>query len=111
MKHLFLLSFIVATLVGCASTEVVKSWQESGATLQRSPSNKTLVIAMVKDETSRRVIEDQLVKRMNANAVASYSFLTTEMLQAADPEVLAQRLKQDKYTHVLFMRLADVEKD
>jgi hypothetical protein len=69
------------------------------------------VIAMVKDETSRMIIEDELVKRMNANAVASYTFLTTEMIKAADPQVLAQKIQQDKFTHVLLMRLADVEKD
>ena len=111
MKHLIFTLFIAATLVGCSSTKIEKSWHESSSTLKRDPANKPLVIALVKDETSRRVIEDELVKRMNANAVASYTFLTTEMIKAADPEVLAQRIKQDKYTHILLMRLADVEKD
>jgi hypothetical protein len=111
MKQLIFTMFIAATLIGCSSTKIEKSWQDTSAKLKRDPANKPLVIALVKDETSRRVIEDELVKRMNANAVATYTFLTTEMIQAADPEVLAQRIKQDKYTHILLMRLADVEKD
>ena len=111
MKQLVISTLIAATLVGCSSTEIVKTWQEPSASIKRDPSNKTLVIAMVKDETSRRVIEDQLVKRMNPNAVASYTFLTTETLKTADQAALTQKLKEDKYNYVLLMRLADVEKD
>ncbi len=111
MKQLIFSTLIVATLAGCSSTEVVKTWQEPSASIKMEPGNKTLVIAMVKDETSRRVIEDQLVKRMKENAIASYSFLTTETLKTADPAALTQKLKDDKYNYVLLMRLADVEKD
>jgi ABC-type uncharacterized transport system auxiliary subunit len=92
MKQVVLFTFIAATLVGCGpSTEIVKTWQEPTATLTRSPDNKALVIAMVKDETSRRVIEDQLVKRMNGNAVASYTLLTADMLKSASQERLPKR--------------------
>ena len=112
MKQVVLFTFIAATLVGCGpSTEIVKTWQEPTATLTRSPDNKALVIAMVKDETSRRVIEDQLVKRMNGNAVASYTLLTADMLKSASQEALAQTIKDGKFNYVLLMRLADMEKE
>lgn len=79
--------------------------------MQANATNKTLVIAMVKDETSRRVIEDQLVKRMNANAVASYTLISADMLKEASSDKFAEKLKQEKYNYVLLMRLADVEKE
>jgi hypothetical protein len=111
MKQIILFTFVAAFMVSCGSTKIEKSWQEPNAVLQAGPTNKTLVIAMVKDETSRRVIEDQLVKRLNSNAVASYTFLTTDMLTAASTEALSQRITQDKYNYILMMRLADVEKE
>ena len=65
---------------------------------------------MVKDESSRRVIEDQLVKRIGTNATASYNFINTDMLKEANGDKFMDKLKQDNYNYVLMMRLADVEK-
>src|SRR5688572_10074455 len=109
MKQSILKVFIIMLIAACSpSTKIVKSWQEPNATLQQNATNKILVIAMVKDETSRRVIEDELVKRMNKNAVPSYTFLTPDMLREASGEKLNDKLKQDKYNYVLLMRLADI---
>ena len=66
---------------------------------------------MVKDETSRRVIEDQLVKRLNGKAVASYTLIPAEALSEAKEAALAETLNAGKFTHVLLLRLADVEKE
>ena len=107
MRNLILSVFVATTLVSCGpSTKIVKSWQEPGASATPSANNKVLVVALVKDETSRRVIEDQLVKRLNNNAVASYTVAAN-----ATEEVLNQKITEGKYTHVLLMRLADVEKE
>ena len=107
MRNLILSALVATALVSCGpSTKIVKSWQEPGATATPSPSNKVLVVALVKDETSRRVIEDQLVKRLNNNAVASYTIAPN-----ATEEVLNQKITEGKFTHVLLMRLADVEKE
>jgi hypothetical protein len=112
MKNLILSILVVSTFASCSpSTEIVKTWQEPGATVSAGPENKALIIAMVKDETSRRVIEDELIKRFNSSAVASYKILTPEMLKAADEVALGQMVTQGQYTHILLMRLADVEKE
>lgn len=80
---------------------------EPGASVSPGANNKTLVIALVKDETSRRVIEDQLVKRLSSgSATASYTIAAN-----ATEEVLNQKIAEGKFTHVLMMRLADVEKE
>ena len=112
MKNLILSIFVITLLISCGpSTKIVKTWSEPGASVTQGAGNKTLVIAMVKDETSRRVIEDELVKRLNGNATASYTLLTPDMLKQASEEALNQKLQEGKFTHILMMRLADVEKE
>ena len=113
MKQLMLTVLIAATIVGCGpSTKIEKSWHEPNTSVKAGDAtNKFLVLAMVKDETSRRVIEDKLVKRIGSGAVASYTVITEEMLKEASGDKFNEKLKQDKYTHVLLMRLADVEKE
>ena len=66
---------------------------------------------MVKDEASRRVIEDHLVKRLKGQGVASYTFIAPEVLGKASEDFLTQKLKEGNYTNVLMMRLADIEKE
>ena len=112
MRNLILSVLVTTTLVSCGpSTKIEKSWTEPGSSVSKSASNKTLVIAMVKDETSRRVIEDQLVKRLGSGAVSSYTIISTDMLKEASDAALKQKLTDGKFTHVLLMRLADIEKE
>jgi hypothetical protein len=112
MRNLILSAVVITTLVSCGpSTKIEKSWMEPGASVSSAAPNKALVIAMVKDETSRRVIEDQLVKRLTTPAVSSYTIISTEMLKEASDAALKQKLTEGSFTHVLLMRLADVEKE
>jgi len=116
MKQLIPLVFIAIAIVSCGpSTKIVKTWREPGASVTPNANNKTLVIAMVKDETSRRVIEDQLVdqflKRLNEKAVVSYTILSTDLLKEANEATLKEKLTGGQFTHVLLMRLGDVEKE
>jgi hypothetical protein len=112
MKRLFLSLFVGIALASCTpSTLLVKSWSDPVATVTPGPGNKTLILAMVKDEGSRRIIEDELAKRMKGSAVVSYSFLVPEILNQANVDYLAQKLKEGNYTHVLMMRLANVEEE
>ncbi|HEY6504623.1 MAG TPA: hypothetical protein VIZ28_11660 [Chitinophagaceae bacterium] len=112
MKQLMLVVVIAGTIAGCGpSTKIVKSWQEPGASVTAVAPNKVLVVAMVKDEAARRVIEDNLVKRIGSTAVPSYTVITDAMIKEASGDKFSEKLKQDKFTHVVLMRLADVEKE
>lgn len=112
MKKVLVSALVIASVASCSpGTKIIKSWQEPGSTVTQSGANKTLVISMVKDESSRRVIEDQLVKRLNGRAVASYNIISAEVLKTANEESLNQQLAQGQFTHVLLMRLGDVEKE
>ena len=121
MKHLILskritvfilASIVITAMTGCGpSTKIEKSWREPTASITKSTAGKTLVMALVKDETSRRVIEDALVKRIGAEAVASYVAYPSETLKTIGAEKFNELLSQEKYKHVVLMRLADVEKE
>jgi len=112
MKNLILSLLVICTICSCGpSTKIEKSWVEPGARVAPDPKNKVMVIALVKDETSRRVIEDELVKRIKTPAVASYQFLTSEMIKAASDEALNSMITKENFTHILLMRLADIEKE
>ena len=84
---------------------------EPGAQVVTDPQTKVMIVALVKDEISRRVIEDELAKRIKAKSVPSYQFLTTEMIKAASDESLNKILTEQKCAHILLMRLADIEKE
>jgi hypothetical protein len=112
MKKFFTIVLAFIFLAACGpTTQVVKSWRDPGATVTRAADNKILVIAMVKDETSRRVVEDQLVRRMSGKAVASYNVLNTEAMKAGGETGLEEMLTEGQFTHVLMVRLADVEEE
>lgn len=112
MKQILYVAIAAFMVVSCGpSAKIVKSWSEPGSSVTPGPSNKTLVISMVKDESSRRIIEDQLVTRIGGQAVASYTILPPDLLKDASEETLAQKLNAGGFTHVLMMRLADVENE
>lgn len=109
---------IMACVTGCifscsTSTKIVKSWKEPGATLTQSAATKILVVAFVKDETTRRIAEDEVVQRLSVknSASASYNLITADALKKADVDELAGHLKQGQFTNILLMRLVDVEKE
>lgn len=107
MRNLILSVLVTASLVSCGpSTKIEKSWMEPGASVTPGASNKTLVVAMVKDETSRRVIEDQVAKRLGGGAVSSYT-----IIPSGNEDALKQKVTEGNFTHVLLMRLADIEKE
>ena len=109
-----LLSFLIASIcVACTpSTEIVQSWKKPNVSVKAgSLENKALVIAFVKDESTRWVVEDQLKKRLNANAVASYTILTPDHLKEGNDELLKSKLKEGKFTNLLIMRLGSIEKE
>src|SRR5882672_4131036 len=112
MKQLILLVLSACLISGCGpTTKITKSWHEPGAVYKKSETNKILVMALVKDAVSRRVIEDELVNRIGKNATASYNIFTDDMLTQLPSDVFADKVKREHYNYILMMRLSDVEKE
>jgi hypothetical protein len=112
MRTLVLSAIIASYLVSCSpSTQIVKSWTEPGSKAAINESSKVFIIALVKDESSRRVIEDELVKRVKMKAVQSYTELPAEVIKKEDSKALENMLTSGGYTYVVLMRLANVENE
>ena len=112
MRTLVLSAIIASYLVSCSpSTQIVKSWTEPGSKAVINEGSKLFVIALVKDESSRRVIEDELVKRVKVKAVQSYTELPAEVIKKEDSKALENLLNSGGYTYVVLMRLANVENE
>jgi hypothetical protein len=108
----FLFVFALVGMIACSpSTQIVKSWRDPGSVVSASGNQKVLVIGLVKDEGSRRIVEDNLVNKLNGKGVASYKIITDQMVKAAKEDALNQQLSQGGFTHILMVRLADVEKE
>jgi hypothetical protein len=114
MKSTILLAFFVLTSLvfySCGpSTQIEKTWTDPSFT--KSTANefhKILVMALVKDESSRRIAEDKMVTAFkNVTSVQSYQYLqSTDTVQSA----VEDKLRKDGFDGIVVMRLADVEKN
>ena len=107
------LSFLLITilvLVSCApTTKIQKTWSDPSLSKEKFDSyKKVLVIAVLKDETGRRIAEDKLVAAFNTiTTVQSYTYLTPA---DTTQQIIEQKLKNDGFDGVLYMRLNEVEK-
>lgn len=110
MKKIFSFFLLPIIFSSCEpSTKIVKSWHEPSATVDIKSINKVLVVALVKDPSTRRIVEDKLVSVMKVKGVQSYNYLTDDM--TTDNAKLNDKLKSDGFNGILIMRLVDVEKE
>lgn len=110
MKIKLLLAAVAISLfTACGpSTQITKSWSDPSLNSGMKPFNKVLVIAQLKDDSSRRIAEDKIVASSpRGNFVASYSYLKQD--QQDQNLVVADLLKQG-IDGIILMRLTDVEK-
>src|SRR5262245_53437647 len=92
------------------STKVVQSWRDPNTTIEQGHYKKLLCIALVKDETNRRVAEDKLVTLMPGHAVQSYTYIGT-LPDTLDRQKTNARLSADGFDGILIMRLSRQEKE
>ena len=112
-KIIFAIFAIMALsiLVSCTSTKIVSSWKDPGTTISGDQIDKILFIALVKDESFRRVVEDKLVALSHGKGLASYSIVTGNNLSKTDQASITQRLKADGVDLIVIMRLVDVKEE
>lgn len=95
-------------LAGCASTRIVESWQAPGAGPLHF--NKVLALAIVENESVRRVAEDALQSNLKGvQAVQSYKALGG--VDLGDRERAKERLRQDGFDGVVALRLISSQQE
>jgi hypothetical protein len=108
MKHHYVVITLLCLIACTPATVAVKSWREPGSTLTATPENRTLIIAMVRDEGSRRIIEDKLAGKLRKRTTVSYELLPEVVLKNGDDKALVEVLKEGQFSHILMVRLAGI---
>ncbi len=76
MKKYLILLIAVLALSSCGSnTSIVNSWRDPDVTVAQEQFKKVLVVALVKDEASRRITENRIAASSQIFKT-SYQFLT-----------------------------------
>lgn len=83
-------------MMGCASTQLVESWQEPS--FEDKPLGKVLVLGVFKDDKDRRLYEDGAVKALvkgKASGIAGYSIMPKVEDYDEKEEIMAAVAKVD----------------
>ncbi len=108
MKQIFLVAGIVSLAWACSpGTTITKSWRDPAVTIQPDSYTRVLVVALLNDESGRRIAEDALVKRLGPKGVASY----TQNFSGKKSDEVEAQLKSEGYDGAIVLRLVDVEKE
>lgn len=107
---LFAFSILMMLEMQAQSTTLISSWRDPATQVKMGQFNKVLVVAFVKNEASRRIVEDDLVKLMKSKGIASYQYLGEESTSLSTEE-LGEKIKTDEFDGAIVMRLIDPAKD
>lgn len=112
MKKTLILAALAACFIiaSCSSTRISSSWRDPDTTVSLEKLNKVLVVAFLKDESSRRIAEDQMASLLKEKAVVSYSYLGDDLKKFSEDEI-RDRLRKDGFDGAVTMRLIDVDKE
>lgn len=110
MKNYFLLFLTALALSSCGSnTYIVNSWRDPEITVARENFKKVLVVALVKDEATRRTTENRIASS-NPIFKTSYPFLNATTAQLTQEEKL-KILQNEDFDGVVTLRLVSTEKE
>ena len=109
MKQFFLLLSCVFILSCGSTTSIVKSWRDPETTIAKEQFKKVLVVAFVKDETTRKIIETRIALR-NPIFKTSYNYLNGTNLDLTKEQKL-KILNSENFDGVVTMRLVSIEKE
>ena len=111
MKKNLFIAVLIASIISCGpSTKVVNSWRDPNTVVNTSELHKFVVAALLRNEATRRQVEDKMAALNPGKAVPSYRIFGNKPLTESD-EVYMQKLKAEGYDGVVIMRLSKVDKD
>lgn len=112
MKKLIPCSCLVLIMlfISCTSTKITSSWRAPEKHLHSGEWKKILVVSLLKSETNRRKVEDEMVKYLKGKGVASYTYLD-DNFNTKNEEELRKKIKTDGFDGAITMRLIDVDKE
>lgn len=110
MKQYLSLVIAVLALSGCGSnTSIVNSWRDPKITIAQENFKKVLIVALLKDEASRRVTENRIAAS-NPIFKTSYEYLN-ETVKDLSKEQKLKILQDENFDGVITLRLVSTEKE
>ncbi|WP_428229247.1 hypothetical protein [Flavobacterium sp.] len=110
MKKYLTLCIFALVLAGCGSnTTIVNSWRDPKITVAQENFKKVLVVALLKDEASRRVTENRIAAS-NPIFKTSYEYLN-ETTKNLTQEQKLKILQDEDFDGVITLRLVSTEKE
>lgn len=105
-----ILPFFCLLLLSCGSnTSIVNSWRDPDSPLAKEQFKKILVVALVKDEATRRTVENRIASK---NPVFKTSFeIFNENISNLSQDQKLKLLKSENFDGVLTMRLVSKDKE
>ena len=94
----------------CSSTKITRSWREPNKQVSIGKLHKVLVVALVKDETNRRKVEDKMVEYLEGKGVVSYNYLDSKTSRTNE-EAIRAKIKADGFDGAVTMRLLNVDQE
>lgn len=111
MKKAILLVCTAALAAGCSpSTKLENSWRDPAVTINSATFNKIMVAALLKNESTRRSVEEQLVERLRGKGIPSYTMLMVKDMTPENEAKLKQKFEEKGIDGAIVMRLVDVNK-
>lgn len=110
MKNAFL-TLICIFLASCGSnTSIVSSWRDPNATLAKENFQKVLVVALVKDESTRRATENRIASINPKVLNPSYNYLNQQNLNLTQEEKI-KIVQTEGFDGVITMRFIRADKE
>lgn len=100
---------LVLILPGCKSTQLVSVWRDANANQKYS---NLAVIAMIKENSARTIIEEQIVEVFESNGIRmSKGNIIVNEDTNVDPKVVEQALRDKGIDAVLILKPIGVDRD
>ncbi|MEP6805991.1 MAG: hypothetical protein ABI892_15795 [Flavobacterium sp.] len=110
MKKYLILLMMTFALFSCGTnTSIVNSWRDPKITVAQENFKKVLVVALVKDEASRRITENRIAAS-NEIFKTSYQYLN-ETTKSLTQEQKLKILQDENFDGVITLRLVSTEKE
>jgi hypothetical protein len=103
---------VITWVFSCSpSTKIEKSWRDPSTSIVSGSWKKVLVVGLLKDETTRRIVEDQLAARFKGRGIQSYTYFTDKEVTEAKAAGFNDKLVTEGFDGAVVMRLINVEKE
>jgi len=91
-------------------TQISKSWRDPETQVKIGQFKKVLVVAFVKDQANRSIVENDIVKILKSKAIPSYQYLGEGKVTLTETE-LATKIMDDGFDGAIVMQLFDPNKE